>query len=44
MMITTRMAPLTGTPAPAAGAAIPGDWPGPTLNDLPSPTQIMVGG
>ncbi len=43
-MIAARIAPLKRTPAPAAVTTIPGDWPGPTLNDLPSPTQIMVAG
>jgi hypothetical protein len=40
-MITARIASLKGTPAPAA-AAVPGDWPGPAMNDLPYLAQIVV--
>lgn len=34
-MITARIATLKAIPAPAAAAALPGDWPGPAMNDLP---------
>jgi hypothetical protein len=37
-MITARTAPLKATPAPA----VPGDWPGPAMNDLPYLAQIVV--
>jgi hypothetical protein len=40
-MITARIASLKGTPAPAAVAAVPGDWPGPAMNDLPYLAQIV---
>ena len=43
-MITARIAPLKEAPAPAAVTAIPGDWPGPTLNDLPYLAQFVVAG
>jgi len=45
-MITARIASLKGTPAPAAAAAaaVPGDWPGPAMNDLPYLAQIVAAG
>jgi hypothetical protein len=41
-MITARITPLKETPIPAAVTAIPGDWPGPTLNDLPNLAEFAV--
>ena len=41
-MITARTTPLKATPAPAAVAATPGDWPGPALDDFPYLAQIAV--
>ena len=41
-MITSRIAPLREAQALAAVAAIPGDWPGPTLNDLPNLAEFAV--
>jgi hypothetical protein len=41
-MITTRLAPLRGAPAPAAVTAVRGDWPGPAMNDLPYLEPVMV--
>jgi hypothetical protein len=43
-MITARTTPLKEIPAPAAAAAIPGDWPGPAYNDFQNLTQIVVAG
>jgi len=41
-MITACIASFKGIPAPAAVAAVPGDWPGPAMNDLPYLAQIAV--
>ena len=41
-MITVRIASLKETLAPAAATAVPGDWPGPGMNDLPYLAQMMV--
>lgn len=43
-MIIARTAARKETPAPAAVAAVPGDWPGPAMNDLPYLPQIVVAG
>ncbi len=41
-MITARIASTKGIPAPAA--AVPGDWPGPAMNDLPYLARVVIGG
>lgn len=41
-MITARTAPFRGASAPAAVMAMPGDWPGPALNDLLYLAQMMT--
>ena len=41
-MITARIASLKEIPAPAAVTAVPGDWPGPAMNDLPYLAQIVL--
>jgi hypothetical protein len=41
-MITARIASLKKIPTPAAVTAVPGDWPGPAMNDLPYLAQIVV--
>jgi hypothetical protein len=41
-MITARITSLKGTPAPAAAPAVPGDWPGPAMNDLPYLARTVV--
>ena len=41
-MITARIASLKESPALAAVAAVPGDWPGPAMNDLPYLAKVMV--
>jgi hypothetical protein len=41
-MITAAVAPLKAIPAPAAVAAVPGDWPGPAMNDLPYLAKIVA--
>jgi hypothetical protein len=43
-MITARITPLREAPAPAAVTAVPGDWPGPAMNDLPYLARILVAG
>jgi hypothetical protein len=43
-MITARIAPLREPSALAIVTAVPGDWPGPALNDLPYLAQIVVAG
>jgi hypothetical protein len=35
--MTIRISPLGEAPAPVTVTATPGDWPGPTMNDLPCP-------
>jgi len=41
-MITARTASLKETAA--AIAAVPGDWPGPAMNDLPYLAQVVAAG
>ena len=41
-MITARTAPLRGASTPAAVTAIPGDWPGPALDDLLYLAQMLT--
>jgi hypothetical protein len=41
-MITTRIASLKEASASVAAAARPGDWPGPSLNDLPYLPQFAA--
>jgi hypothetical protein len=41
-MITARIASLKEASAPAAVTAMPGDWPGPALNDFPYVAQIAL--
>jgi hypothetical protein len=43
-MITARIASPQGIPAPAAAAVVPGDWPGPAMNDLPYLARIAAAG
>lgn len=41
-MISSRIAPLKETTAAATTMAAPGDWPGPALNDVLYPAQVVV--
>lgn len=41
-MITARIAPLGGASAPAAVMAMPGDWPGPAMNDFLYLAQMAI--
>jgi hypothetical protein len=41
-MITAAVTPFKANPAPAAVAAVPGDWPGPAMNGLPYPAQVVA--
>lgn len=41
-MITALIAPLKETSAPTAVTTVPGDWPGPALNDSVYLAQIVV--
>jgi hypothetical protein len=43
-MITAFIAPATETSASTAVTTIPGDWPGPALNDAVYLAQIVVAG
>jgi hypothetical protein len=43
-MITARIAPRKETAPHPAATAIPGDWPGPAMNDLPYLAQLAAAG
>jgi hypothetical protein len=43
-MITAPIAPLKEASAPVAITNIPGDWPGPALNDALYLAQIVIAG